>query len=135
MTDLNKIPEKYMNEAVERLMKTGIYSLKEATEIAIDDWRIDHKERCEWEPTEEEEKAMHKANKVVGRSPKQKDPGAPKAKRERKEDTVKRDLIQVLAAALGSSAEDILITNPERVIAFNVGDDSFELTLTKKRKK
>lgn len=132
MTDLNKIPEKYMNEAVERLMKTGIYSLKEATEIAIDDWRIDHKERCEWEPTEEEEKAMRKANKVVGRSPKQ---GAPKAKRERKEDAVKRDLIQVLAVALTSSSEDIVITNPERVIAFNIGDDSFELTLTKKRKK
>ena len=132
MTDL-RIPDKYMNEAVERLMRGGHYSLEEATQIAIDDWRIDHGDRCEWEPTVEEEKAMRKATKVVGERKKSATP----VKRERKEDEVKQALINLLAAALGEGdldVADIVITNKERMIAFNVGDDSFEVMLTKKRK-
>ena len=132
MTDL-RIPDKYMDEAVERLMKNGRYSLAEAREIAIDDWRIDHGDRCEWEPTVEEEKAMRKATKVVGERKK----SAAPVKRERKEDEVKQALINLLAAALGDGdldIADIEITNKERMIAFTVGDDSFEVMLTKKRK-
>ena len=132
MTDI-KVPQKYLDEAVERLMKSGQYSLAEATEIAIDDWRIDHGDRCEWEPTVEEEKAMRKATKVVGERKK----SAAPVKRERKEDEVKQALINLLAAALGDGDLDIAnieITNKERMIAFTVGDDSFEVMLTKKRK-
>ena len=129
MTDL-RIPDKYMDEAVERLMRGGHYSLEEATQIAIDDWRIDHGDRCEWEPTVEEEKAMRKATKVVGERKKSSAP----VKRERKEDAVKQDLIALLAEALGAYGEDVVVTNKERMIAFNVGDESFEVMLTKKRK-
>lgn len=129
MTDL-KIPAKYMDEAVERLMRDGHYSLEEATQIAIDDWRIDHGDRCEWEPTVEEEKAMRKATKVVGERKKSTAP----VKRERKEDAVKQELIALLAEALGAYGEDVVVTNKERMIAFNVGDESFEVMLTKKRK-
>lgn len=129
MTDL-KIPEKYLDEAVERLMRGGHYSLAEAREIAIDDWRIDHGDRCEWEPTVEEEKAMRKATKVVGERKKSTTP----VKRERKEDAVKQELIALLAEALGAYGEDVVVTNKERMIAFNVGDESFEVMLTKKRK-
>lgn len=129
MTDL-KIPEKYLDEAVERLMRSGHYSLEEATQIAIDDWRIDHGDRCEWEPTVEEEKAMRKATKVVGERKKSATP----VKRERKEDAVKQELIALLAEALGAYGEDVVVTNKERMIAFNVGEDSFEVMLTKKRK-
>lgn len=129
MTDI-KIPEKYLDEAVERLMRGGHYSLEEATQIAIDDWRIDHGDRCEWEPTVEEEKAMRKATKVVGERKKSATP----VKRERKEDAVKQELIALLAEALGAYGEDVVVTNKERIIAFNVGEDSFEVMLTKKRK-
>lgn len=129
MTDI-KIPEKYLDEAVERLMRGGHYSLEEATQIAIDDWRIDHGDRCEWEPTVEEEKAMRKATKVVGERKKSATP----VKRERKEDAVKQELIALLAEALGTYGEDVVVTNKERMIAFNVGEDSFEVMLTKKRK-
>lgn len=132
MTDI-KVPQKYLDEAVERLMKSGQYSLAEATEIAIDDWRIDHGDRCEWEPTVEEEKAMRKATKVVGERKKSTTP----VKRERKEDEVKQALINLLAAALGDgdlAVENVDITNKERMIAFTVGEDSFEVMLTKKRK-
>lgn len=132
MTDI-KVPQKYLDEAVERLMKSGQYSLAEATEIAIDDWRIDHGDRCEWEPTVEEEKAMRKATKVVGERKKSTTP----VKRERKEDEVKQALIALLAAALGDgdlAVENVDITNKERMIAFTVGEDNFEVMLTKKRK-
>ena len=132
MTDI-KVPQKYLDEAVERLMKSGQYSLAEATEIAIDDWRIDHGDRCEWEPTVEEEKAMRKATKVVGERKKSATP----VKRERKEDEVKQALINLLAAALGDgdlAVENVDITNKERMIAFTMGEDSFEVMLTKKRK-
>lgn len=132
MTDI-KVPQKYLDDAVERLMKSGQYSLAEATEIAIDDWRIDHGDRCEWEPTVEEEKAMRKATKVVGERKKSTTP----VKRERKEDEVKQALINLLAAALGDgdlAVENVDITNKERMIAFTVGEDSFEVMLTKKRK-
>lgn len=132
MTDL-KIPAKYMDEAVERLMRGGHYSLEEATQIAIDDWRIDHGDRCEWEPTVEEEKAMRKATKIVGERKKATAP----VKRERKEDLVKQELIALLAAALGDGdleVANVEITNKERMIAFTVGDESFEVMLTKKRK-
>lgn len=124
---------KQIEAAVERLMKTGKYTLEEATEIATDDWRIDHGERLEWEPTEEKEKEMRRKNKLVSRKPKA--PGAPKVKRERKEDATKRKLIQILAAALDGKAEDLNITNVERMISFHIGDEAFELTLIKKRKK
>lgn len=129
MADI-KIPEKYLDEAVERLMRGGHYSLEEATQIATDDWRIDHGDRCEWEPTVEEEKAMRKATKVVGERKKSATP----VKRERKEDAVKQELIALLAEALGAYGEDVVVTNKERMIAFNVGEDSFEVMLTKKRK-
>lgn len=129
MADI-KIPEKYLDEAVERLMRGGHYSLEEATQIAIDDWRIDHGDRCEWEPTVEEEKAMRKATKVVGERKKSATP----VKRERKEDAVKQELIALLAEALGAYGEDVVVTNKERMIAFNVGENSFEVMLTKKRK-
>ena len=129
MADI-KIPEKYLDETVERLMRGGHYSLEEATQIAIDDWRIDHGDRCEWEPTVEEEKAMRKATKVVGERKKSATP----VKRERKEDAVKQELIALLAEALGAYGEDVVVTNKERMIAFNVGEDSFEVMLTKKRK-
>lgn len=132
MTDI-KVPQKYLDAAVERLMKSGQYSLAEATEIAIDDWRIDHGDRCEWEPTVEEEKAMRKATKIVGERKKSTTP----VKRERKEDAVKQELIALLAAALGDGdleVANVEITNKERMIAFTVGDESFEVMLTKKRK-
>lgn len=125
-----KIPEKKLDEMVERIMRSGHYSLEEATEIAIDDWRIDHGERCEWEPTVEEEKAMRKATKIVGERKKSVVP----AKRERKEDIAKIELIAILANALDGRGENVEVVNKERLISFMFGDESYEITLTKKRK-
>lgn len=62
-----------------------------------------------------------------------------KAKRkapERKPDEVKRAVIAALAEFIGSTEHvtDVDITNIERMVAFKLGDDNYEITLTKKRK-
>ena len=106
-----------------------------AYEAAYDDYRIDHGDRCEWEPTVEEERAARKANKIVGeRAPKSK-AKAP-VKRTRAEDPIKRSLIEALRETLAEyeGVSDLVITNPERVVAFALDGDNYEITLTKKRK-
>lgn len=58
----------------------------------------------------------------------------------RKPDLVKRMLIQLLKNALDETSVDefsiknVQVTNIERIIAFSIGDDNYELTLSKKRK-
>lgn len=54
----------------------------------------------------------------------------------RKPDEVKRALIVALNDFLCDYAgtEDVTVTNVERIIAFSIGDDQYELTLSKKRK-
>lgn len=57
----------------------------------------------------------------------------------RKPDEVKRTLIQsfyqyLMSDALGVSVQEVEVTNQERVIAFTIGEDNYEITLSKKRK-
>ena len=55
----------------------------------------------------------------------------------RKPDMVKRMIIAGLSKYLGEAYEEVKnveVTNIERVIAFSIGDDKYELTLSKKRK-
>lgn len=53
----------------------------------------------------------------------------------RKPDEMKRALVAALAEFLNSEdhVENVNVTNIERMIAFSVGADNYELTLTKKR--
>lgn len=123
-------------ETREQLIEKNMHALRisyeEAAELVDDDLAIDRGERLDWEPTVEEEKAMRKATKIVGERKKSTEP----VKRERKEDVVKQDLINLIAAALkgGTDVDNVEITNKERMIAFTVGDENFEIMLTKKRK-
>lgn len=62
-----------------------------------------------------------------------------KAKRKapvRKPDMLKRDLIADIAIFVegDTRTSNVEVTNIERMIAFEVGDERFEITLTKKRK-
>lgn len=58
----------------------------------------------------------------------------------RKPDMVKRVLIELLADTMRNSAplpyevKNVQVTNIERIIAFSIGDDNYEITLSKKRK-
>ena len=105
-------------------------SYAEAAQIVADDELIDKGGRCDWEPTVEEEKAMRKATKLVAERAKRTTP----AKREKKENGPKRELIAMLAEALAANGVDASVTNVERVIAFEYAGEKFEVTLTQKRK-
>ena len=96
---------------------------EQADEAIEDDYIINHGGRCEWEPTIEEER---KLNKVRGDRKKE---TAPRKPREKKVDTVKQDLVKKIAEAVGGE-----ITNPERMVAFTLDGEDYEVTLVRKRK-
>lgn len=55
----------------------------------------------------------------------------------RKPDLVKRMLIEGLSKYMTEAyaeVKNVQVTNIERIIAFSIGDDNYELTLSKKRK-
>lgn len=55
----------------------------------------------------------------------------------RKPDMVKRMLIEGLAKYMSEAyaeVKNVEVTNIERIIAFSIGDDKYEITLSKKRK-
>lgn len=60
-----------------------------------------------------------------------------KSKKERKVDTVKLFIIEVIQESLQQleQFENIEIVNPEREIAFTIGKDNYSITLTKHRPK
>ena len=93
---------------------------------AIDMWLVD--EGYLTDPTVEELTAKAKVN----------GPRAETKKRtvRRKEDPVKRALIASLFdfITLYDGVEVSQIVNPERIISFTIGDDTYEITLSKKRK-
>ena len=67
----------------------------------------------------------------------QKGDGAKKRKApQRKPDETKRMLVRALESCLSTlgPCENVEITNIERMIAFSIGDDKYEVTLSKKRK-
>lgn len=79
---------------------------------------------------------VNNAGRVTGEKVKRKAPS-------RKPDLIKRALIAGLNDYLSSLGEgdtelnmihDIEVKNIERIIAFSIGDDKYELTLSKKRK-
>ena len=93
---------------------------------AIDMWLVD--EGYLSDPVVEELNAKAKANGVKGRSKKR--------TVRRKEDPVKRQLIATLFDSLKiwDGIYNAEIRNPERIISFSLGHDTYEITLSKKRK-
>lgn len=93
---------------------------------AIDMWLVD--EGYLTDPTVEELTAKAKVN----------GPRVETKKRtvRRKEDPVKRALIASLFdfITLYDGVEVSQIVNPERIVSFTIGDDTYEITLSKKRK-
>lgn len=93
---------------------------------AIDMWLVD--EGYLTDPTVEELNAKAKANGVKG--------GSKKRTARRKEDPIKRQLIATLFDSLKiwDGIYNAEIRNPERIISFSLGHDTYEITLSKKRK-
>ena len=93
---------------------------------AIDMWLVD--EGYLSDPVVEELNAKAKANGVGA--------GTKKRTVRRKEDPIKRQLIATLFDSLKiwDGIYNAEIRNPERIISFSLGNDTYEITLSKKRK-
>ena len=111
------------------------YSDAQIEEMLEDDIAVDRGIKMEWDLSDEEhKKAMKTAN-----ADEHKKPTVYKFdKRERKENTPKREIIaeifQFLTENAQFSPENVVILNKERQISFDYAGEKFEITLTQKRK-
>lgn len=114
-------------------------SEEEAIEIYLTDKAIDRGERMEFDLPPELEKEAKKMANVTER--KRKTPTVynfDTSNKKRKENPTKSGIISEIAKFLQEQSENAVeavnITNPERQIAFTIGENSYELTLVQKRK-
>ena len=131
---MNTISEKEYQAKISNLMKKLDCTAEEAKEIIMDDYDIDHDVKKDFDLSAEKLKEANKYTKTGTR----KAPTAYKfEKRQRKENPTKRSIVAELATFLRENSEnaceDVEITNIERMIAFRVGENRYELTLIQKR--
>ena len=111
----------------------------EAIEIFLADKAIDRGERMAFDLDPETEKMAKKMANVTER--KRKTPtiyNFDTTNKKRKENPTKSGIISEIAKFLQENSENacenVNITNPERQIAFTIGENSYEFTLVQKRK-
>jgi predicted RNA-binding protein Jag len=116
------VPEEF----IERTMKSLDVDRAEAVRIFLDD---------EGFTTNDEIVAMSAKAKAAGSGLKATGEKKERKAPVRKPDEVKRAIIAALAEFIETTdgAENVNVTNIERMIAFSIGSDNFEVTLTKKR--
>jgi hypothetical protein len=118
----------------EKLMRILNVTAEEAEEIIAYDKAVDQGKKTPYDITSEQEKQTRKYRQA-DRKPTVYDFTK---KRERKPNATKGGLIAELFDFLSKnsqfSTENVTITNKERQIAFQIGEDKFELTLVQKRK-
>ena len=128
-------------------MKKAGYTDEEIQQMLADDKRVDRGEILEWDMSAEEHKKAMKYANVTDKKPKTEEKTPKKggtaynfdtSQRKRKENPTKAGIIAEIATFLlqnaGFAPENVEITNKERQIAFQIGENSFELTLVQKRK-
>lgn len=111
-------------KSYEALLQLGC-SKEEAEETIIADRAINKGEKL-FELSEEQEKN----SKIARRADRKKN--TTYSKRERKEDTEKRELISIIEKTL-QSADSVTVTNPERQIDFSYKERKFRLVLSAPR--
>jgi hypothetical protein len=134
------------NKQLMAFKKLG-YTDAEIQQMLIDDKAVDRGQTMEWDLSPEEHKKAMKYANSDEKKKKTADSGEKKGKttynldatgKKKKENPTKANIIALLATILTENgdfcAENVEITNKERQIAFNVGDNAFELTLVQKRK-
>jgi len=117
---------------INRLTKSGM-SIKEATELALYDYAIEHDEKTEFDLTPEQEKASKEMRSTGTR----KTTTYNFKKRERKPNETKRKIIEFLFKVINAETlfENATVSNVERQIDFSVNEKSYSLTLTEHRPK
>lgn len=117
----------------EKLIKKNMEALdisyKEAKELVEDDERVDRGESLPWDLTPEQMKVSKKARQADHAKPKE------KVKKEKKENVIKKEIIEKIYNLINENYENTNVENDERMISFSVGDENFEITLVQKRKK
>lgn len=117
---------------VDELVETLGCSIAEAQQIIEDDKKIDKGEQVDFGLSKEDEK---QALKYANVKEKKKPMVLNLQKRERKADTTKEGVIQAMYDFLVENGyEGCEITNKSKLIAFSIGEDSYELNLIRKRK-
>jgi hypothetical protein len=118
-----------MNEK-EKLMTLLSITEKEAEELMAYDRKVNKGEKTEYDLSAEKQKVANDLTKAHTRTvynftkPK-----------EHKTNEVKASLITFLVEALSTEVKNLVVLNPERQLAFSVGEHQYELTLTQKRAK
>lgn len=116
----------------QKIMRVLEVSEKEAEEILAYDNAVDSGMKTQYDLTKEQEKETRKYRQAD-----RKRTSYNFSKRERKPNATKGGLIQELYKFLCEnsefSTENVTITNKERQIAFQIGENKFELTLVQKR--
>lgn len=114
-------------------MKRNKCSREEAIELINYDNAVEGNEETEYDLSEEQQETVKKMMRKVDHA---KQDG--KVKRERKPNELKEAIIAEIAEflredALGQAYAEVEVKNVSRMIAFEVGDKKFELTLVEKR--
>ena len=113
--------------AIVRNMQALGITRKEAEDLVDDDEAVDRGESLPWDLTPEQ---MKQARKYANASTR-KSGGA--VNRTKKENPVKQAVISKVAEAL-AGYDNVSVTNPERVVDFEVDGVRYSLTLTAHRK-
>lgn len=121
--------------SIERIMNGLKCSQEEAEKVYEYDKAVEHDEKTEYDlPPDKLAIARKQAHTGTRKTP----PAYKFKKRERKPNATKGGLITELAQFLGQNndfaVENVEITNKERQISFEIGEERFELTLVQKRK-
>ena len=119
-----------MENQIDRIMRSLRCTKAEAEAILAEDRKIDRGERVEFDLDPETEKQAKKYANTGTRVPK-----GEKTARKPKENPTKEGVIAEIAQFLiQKDYGSVEITNKTRQIAFELGGDSYELTLIAKRK-
>ena len=119
-----KLSDKEWAKIDDIVEKTGC-SIQDAIDMIQADKDIDSGKRVSFDLSPEDEKA---AKKYANSTEKK------KTVRNRAENPTKRALIAEMFAVLEDLADNVVVTNPERMISFEIGDNKYEIMLTQKRK-
>lgn len=115
------------------IMKNLGLTEEEADELIKADKAIDKGEKMPFDLTKEQQEIAKSFTKTGTKT--KKAPTVYKFEKKKTENVPKAELIKKLEELLNNEGFiDVKIVNAERLISFSNGDNSFELTLTQKRK-
>lgn len=121
--------EEEKDRRIEAIMAMCDCSYAEAEFAVMEDEQIEHGERLDWELTVEEERELRKANKlsIERKSSSKRQPS------QRLPNPTKRDIIDKIKDALISTYPNTTVTNPEKTIEIEIGEERYSIDLRKHR--